>query len=386
LPHGETVFTFSVAELLGNDLRGPANESGQSLEVISVQSTGETVGQVTFNALAGTITYTVPANFDHLDTFTYTIRDNGTTAGSADPKESTGTVEIIDYIPSTLSGGYMLGSTGGLGGVSIEITIESDVFGTMTLPPVKTKANGAFEFSELPPGTVTISSPQPIFLQQGTDVEGSQGAEIEVTATGETIMHIELAEDTTGLGNLFSEAGRKPEYYSVRDFLNTTPRRSVMFATHTTNGQHWFAFREGWEDIVDAEFKLSPDRSTISIKAFHSNGQIYTTSVPTAGNYRVEFLGQIGESFLIRLAGGFSDYDFQPVDQESESLAATEPTDTAENEMEGEYIAPSIVVSNQTTPTDSPHNVGEQSSAYDVASDDGALADQAMADYDYFSL
>src|SRR6185436_1827013 len=45
--------------------------------------------------LTGTgVVYTPAANFNGVDTFTYTISDNGTTNGKNDPKTSTGTVTV----------------------------------------------------------------------------------------------------------------------------------------------------------------------------------------------------------------------------------------------------------------------------------------------------
>ena len=63
---------------------GPANESGQTLTVVSASSAH---GTVTIQA-DGTVTYTPDANYNGADTFTYTIQDNGTTNGVADPQRS----------------------------------------------------------------------------------------------------------------------------------------------------------------------------------------------------------------------------------------------------------------------------------------------------------
>src|SRR5207248_1435570 len=77
----------------GNDSTGPANESGQTLTVVSVTATADTHGTVVLNA-DGTITYTPNANYNGPASFTYTVQDNGTTNGSPDFKTATGTVSI----------------------------------------------------------------------------------------------------------------------------------------------------------------------------------------------------------------------------------------------------------------------------------------------------
>src|SRR5438552_9483755 len=78
------------ATLLANDLRGPANESGQTLTIIAVDSAvGGTV------ALSGTdVTFTPAADFNGTASFRYTVQDNGTTNGVADPKTSTAIVRF----------------------------------------------------------------------------------------------------------------------------------------------------------------------------------------------------------------------------------------------------------------------------------------------------
>ncbi len=83
---------FAAATLTTNDSAGPANESGQTLTVTAVSATSTQGGTVTL--VAGTITYTPPVNFNGTDTFTYTVTDNGTTNGGADPQSAVGTVTV----------------------------------------------------------------------------------------------------------------------------------------------------------------------------------------------------------------------------------------------------------------------------------------------------
>ncbi|MBI2917309.1 MAG: tandem-95 repeat protein [Chloroflexi bacterium] len=83
---------FPAGELTANDSPGPANESGQTLTVTGV-STASTQGG-TASLAAGTVTYTPATNFTGVDTFTYTVTDNGTTNGAPDPKSAQGTVTV----------------------------------------------------------------------------------------------------------------------------------------------------------------------------------------------------------------------------------------------------------------------------------------------------
>ena len=83
--------SFPASDLTANDSAGPANESGQTLTVISVDPiTGQTHGSVSL--VAGTITYTPDPDFNGLAKFDYTVQDNGTTNGAPDFK--TGTVYV----------------------------------------------------------------------------------------------------------------------------------------------------------------------------------------------------------------------------------------------------------------------------------------------------
>jgi len=73
-----------------NDNKGPANESGQTLAITAVSQGAH--GTVTFTS-AG-VTYTPNANYNGVDSFTYTVTDNGTSNGFADPKSATTTVAV----------------------------------------------------------------------------------------------------------------------------------------------------------------------------------------------------------------------------------------------------------------------------------------------------
>ncbi len=82
-----------LVDVLSNDSAGPANESGQTLTVISVDPiAGDTHG--TLSLSMGAVIYTPAANYNGPASFHYTVQDNGTTNGSPDPKENTGDVNV----------------------------------------------------------------------------------------------------------------------------------------------------------------------------------------------------------------------------------------------------------------------------------------------------
>jgi hypothetical protein len=82
--------TNSFASLLANDSKGPANESSQTLTIISV---GSAVGGTV--SIAGTdVLFTPTLNYSGPASYVYTLQDNGTTAGANDFKTSTATASF----------------------------------------------------------------------------------------------------------------------------------------------------------------------------------------------------------------------------------------------------------------------------------------------------
>ena len=78
--------TISFASLTGNDSKGPADESGQSLTITGVSNAiGGTVSIV-----SGQVVFTPTANYNGTASFDYTVQDNGQSNGSNDFKTDTG--------------------------------------------------------------------------------------------------------------------------------------------------------------------------------------------------------------------------------------------------------------------------------------------------------
>src|SRR5258706_458464 len=76
--------TIPFAVLTANDSKGAANESGQTLIVKTV---GNAVGGEV-SIVGGNVIFTPTANYYGGASFVYTVEDNGTTNGAADPKTS----------------------------------------------------------------------------------------------------------------------------------------------------------------------------------------------------------------------------------------------------------------------------------------------------------
>ena len=83
---------ISSESLLANDTAGPSNEATQTIAITSVTQGAGTHGTVTL--ANGIVTFTPDLTFVGVATFTYTVCDNGTTAGRPDPLCSDGQVSV----------------------------------------------------------------------------------------------------------------------------------------------------------------------------------------------------------------------------------------------------------------------------------------------------
>jgi VCBS repeat-containing protein len=162
----DTTLTISISDLLNNDTPGPGEDT-QTLTFVSVGQA--THGTVTRNG--DNIIFTPPANFFGTAAFEYTIRDNGTTNGAADPKTATGTVTInvnnVNDDPVAVDDTAVAQT--GAGSITINVlandTSAPDTGETLTVTQVGTGSDG---------GTITIDSQNRIVY---TPAEGFSGVE-----------------------------------------------------------------------------------------------------------------------------------------------------------------------------------------------------------------
>ena len=114
---------ISFASLLGNDSKGPADETGQTLTITAVSNV---VGGTA--VINGTnIEFTPAANFNGPASFDYTVQDNGQTNGVNDFKTDTGSVSF-----AVTSGNDAPTITSGTTGTEAENTATNNVVYTAT--------------------------------------------------------------------------------------------------------------------------------------------------------------------------------------------------------------------------------------------------------------
>ncbi len=179
----DTSLTVSASDLLANDTAG-GGETGQTLTIISVS--GASVGTVALNG--STITYTPPANFSGTATFNYTVRDNGTTNGVADPKTAVGTVTVtVTPVndPPTAADDTAVAQTGGAA-ILIDVlandSIAPDTGETLSITNVSSPAEGT---AQIVNGQISYTPPADF---SGTDtftytISDGNGGEDTATVT-----------------------------------------------------------------------------------------------------------------------------------------------------------------------------------------------------------
>lgn len=92
----DTTLTIPFNSFLANDLKAPVeatDETTQTLTITTGTFTTARGGTVVINGVNAT--YTPPATFNGIDSFSYEITDNGTTNGIANPKKATAVMTLV---------------------------------------------------------------------------------------------------------------------------------------------------------------------------------------------------------------------------------------------------------------------------------------------------
>jgi VCBS repeat-containing protein len=164
---------MNASTLIATDSPGAANESTQTLMLSGVSGTSQRGGTVQLTA--GTLTYTPPADFNGMDSFTYTVVDNGQTDGLPDPQSANGTVEVsvnaVNDPPQAVDDAYagsedavlLVAGTGVLDN-DFDIDLPADTLTVANPGPRDTtsgaiatlNASGTFEYD--PTGSATLQA------------------------------------------------------------------------------------------------------------------------------------------------------------------------------------------------------------------------------------
>jgi len=204
---------------------GEAGIAGVTITLTGTDDLGNAVSLTTTTAADGTYTFIDlrPGTYTVTETQPAGFLDGIDSAGSAGGVVGADTVTSIvlgagvpatgytfaELTPSTLSGaaysdadndGVFDAAETGIAGVTVTLAGTDDL-GAAVLLTATTDATGAYSFTDLRPGTYTVTETQPAGFFDGIDTIGTQGG--SVSANDE--LTISLAPATTGTGNLFGE-------------------------------------------------------------------------------------------------------------------------------------------------------------------------------------
>ncbi len=344
--------TFDASLLLGSNivLPGPANESGQTLRItnavlVTPSDPGNSTLQVVNNGTG--IEFRPPSGFAGQATIRYTVQDNGQTNGVDDFKsvEVTLTVDVLNFKPTSVSGrvywdanldgDYQVGERG-IGNVELRITGTNSVSGqAVNLPPVYTAPDGTYSFTNLAPGTYTVSVMAPHMLLDGSDdlgsellaLNGQESAHLGVNSYTFTVTvngTVARTDNDFG-GNNFSFRGIDPAYFSLIDRRAGLPRDGLLVACSDDGQSYWYMLLgDGWHGTTGVEASLGSN-GLLDLTIHWNGGQ--RTKTMTLDYRTLRLMGDDGNgNHLLRLEGDasyfFGEDVFSNPDAEGEPLAS----------------------------------------------------------------
>ena len=328
---------IAVADLLGNDSAGPADESGQTPLSITAVS-GAVNGTVSLNASTGIITFTPAAGYSGPASFLYTVADSGPTGGS-NVNSGTGTVNVNvrDFVPTTVSGTVWVDDTHDgvidaaertLGGVEVVLT---GIAGGVAITPKTyiTLADGSYHFDNLSPGQYVVQFATPAYFSSahgadapgGTDVAGGLGDADSVD--NQFTINIAQPGGGDGSGYNFAIAGLETRYLGLfssllaSNFMGNAAnaRRGVEAVLGDDNSSIWMSKLDGFDAMVAGEVVLNSAGNRLQLTMVDANEQVYTATLMPS-QFRVVTDNATGNR-LVRVFGDTSSINFQQI-----SLAA----------------------------------------------------------------
>lgn len=315
--------TIPFSDILGNDQPGPANESDQTLTIVSASATN---GTVVINTTDQTLTYTPSAGYTGPDTISYTVQDSGSgTAPNVNQASSTLSLQVEEFLPSNISGtvwidenndGLMNTFERGLGAVTVTLTGTS-LGQSVPAQSQITLLDGTYSFDNLGPGSYVISFGTASYLPDGHDVPGTLGDADGISNNNQ--FAINLAEpggfaasgyDFAVMGlehHTVNEINRKAAPYIVKD--TSLAINGAYFAIASDNSLLWSTKLSGFDGFAFGEAVLEGNDLLLTVVDMNQN---VSTAVLTEGDF-VHVSGADG-STLVRVLGDAGRFNWTPVD------------------------------------------------------------------------
>jgi cyclophilin family peptidyl-prolyl cis-trans isomerase len=296
--------------VLANDTASPDTDETLTVTAVSAGSNGGTIAIAT----DGKINYTPAANFTGTETFTYTLSD-----GHGGQDTATVSVTVQNFVPGGIRGSVFVDSNNdglisigesSLSGVKL-ILAGTDNSGNAVNLQAFSDANGNYAFTSLAPGNYTVTQQQPSFTVDGIDrADASNSSNVQVSGDKYTVVL-----PTAGLGENaqlnFAERSLEPKF-SIWQALASGRGNGLYTSVHQDNGQEWIQVGSGWNnvEVTNVAFNDSLTQVTITIL---QNGQTLRATVPRSDHSRIQVIGQDGQSYLVRIKGSRTDFNFQAV-------------------------------------------------------------------------
>lgn len=342
LAFNRSTATFTQADLLAASTVGPPNETG-TLSVVSVSAitgtSNNTVGTLTFDSASGSATYRAPDGFVGIDRFRITISDGElTTTGTI-------TVDVREFEPSTIRGSVFFdyiesvenpvrngqrdnGEPGlEMAGVRLVSSASDNVTGVAVNMRIMTDASGAYEFTNVPPGTYQLRFDLPIMAVDGADIAGNRGDSDSIS--NQFTFVVEEPGGVTAenydftLYGLTGRAGNALDLM-VSSYLNDNPdifnssgggSQGAKAVLDSSGMQQWFLPKLGFDGVQYAEINVNAEGTTATLTVVMEDGEMLTGVIPEArrviirdpsGGFVVQIFGSV-DSFGLQSDGSVND-------------------------------------------------------------------------------
>lgn len=186
-----------------------------------------------------------------------------------------------------------------LAGVTVRMT-GTDDFGAAINAMVLTGEDGSYRFDNLSPGNYVITQTQPAFFLDGIDTLGPAGGVVDSNLDRFTIR---IDSGTGATDNNFGERGLRPEFISKRLFLASLPTDGYYTALNLGGGPLWFSLDAGWNGVLTAEVLNGTSNSPVVVTLYDRNLQELVGSGVGNGQARIDWLGNSGDAYFLKISG-----------------------------------------------------------------------------------
>ncbi|TWT79129.1 putative peptidyl-prolyl cis-trans isomerase [Planctomycetes bacterium CA13] len=297
-------------------------------------------GSVRIDSATNTIRYTPSsATFTGTDTFTYQVND-----GSSLTSSGTITIEVSDFSERNIYLAFdQLGvKASQINGIVLRGTdaLNADVEVPLSF------AEDQPSFQNILPGSYTVELPSIPFF--ANTVEPMQLSVTSLPEDGDSTVDLSI-------GSLL------PEFISIRDWLGSTPRKSLLVAIEPGASSSVLVPSAQTDTIDTPTISLDSDGETLSINGTRTvtdsttnatSTESINASLPTTNDRRVQSRGQVGQMRLYRVSVESDEVAFQTTtsstsaqgespqgESVSQQTAALQSVSFGEVQAEGESLA-----------------------------------------------